>query len=48
MLEGYKQTKKLIFVSELTRTTIEHKVGYLNYSDVKHTMKIIKKIRKNK
>lgn len=48
MLEGYKQTKKLIFVSELTRTTIGHKVGYLNYSDVKHTMKVIKKIRKNK
>ncbi len=43
MLEGYKQKKKLIYIGEIKRTTSSYKVGYLNYSDVKYIMKIIKK-----
>lgn len=42
ILEGYKQKKKLIFVSELVRTTTGHKIGYINYSDVKYIMKKVK------
>lgn len=45
ILKGYKQSKKLVFESELVRTTTEHKVGYINYSDVKYILKTIKKYR---
>ncbi len=42
ILEGYKQKKKLVYVSEYKRTTSSHKVGYINYSDVKYIIKRIK------
>ena len=42
MLEGYKQSKKIVYISELKRATSEYKVGYINYSDVKYIMRKLK------
>lgn len=46
ILEGYKQSKKLVYISELKRTTSGYKVGYINYSDVKYIIKKLKNRRK--
>ena len=45
MLEGYKTSKKIVFLDEYKRTTSSYKVGYLNYSDVKYTKKQIRRYR---
>ncbi len=46
MLEGYKQSKKLVFNGEFKRGTAYYKVGYINYSDVKYAIKKLKHARK--
>jgi len=47
MLEGYKQSKKIVYINELQRTTSGYKVGYINYSDVKYIIKRLKTKYKN-
>ncbi len=45
ILEGYKENKKIVFLSETVRTSAQHKVGYITYSDVKYIIKRVKKYR---
>ena len=46
IVEGYKQKKKIVYLSEFNRTVSGYKVGYINYSDVKYAIKKIKKNNK--
>ena len=48
ILEGYKQNKKIVFMSEFNRTVSEYKIGYINYSDAKYAIKQVRKLRKIK
>lgn len=45
ILEGYKENKRIVFLSETVRTSAQHKVGYITYSDVKYIIKRVKKYR---
>lgn len=45
ILEGYKESKKLVYLSETLRTSSQHKVGYINYSDAKYIIKRVKQYR---